>query len=216
MNETMLQPDLVALVSDKDMEFALKGILSRQEALKIRSISADIFTHPEHDPGCYLRSHSFLASMAQKYAKALVLFDHDGCGAEDRTREQLEADVERRLESSGWDGRSKVIVLDPELEIWVWSDSPNVAEVLGWKTANPSLENWLKRQRLWHEEARKPHAPKEAMEKTLRFTGLPRSATRFKQLAERVGLQRCTDAAFQKLRTTLQTWFPATSGYPAS
>ena len=208
MNNPLAQHDLVVVVADKDMEFAVRGILSRQQALNIRPVSTDIFTHPEHDPGCYLRSHTFVGSMVRKYSKAIVLFDRDGCGAEERTREQLETDVETRLENSGWKGRSRAVVLDPELEVWVWSDSPHVERILGWRNRSSQLQNWLIEGHLWQEGAAKPRAPKEAMEAVLRMTKLPRSASRYRQLAEAVSFDRCTDAAFLKLKNTLQTWFP--------
>jgi hypothetical protein len=208
MNNSLAQQDLVVLVADKDMEYTVRGILSRQKALRMRVVSAEVFSHPEHDPGCYLRSHTFLRSMVNKYARAIVLFDRDGCGAEGRAREELEAEVEARLETSGWRGRCGVVVLDPELEIWVWSDSPHVPEILGWKGRIPPLPQWLKGQQFWHAGAAKPHAPKEAMKAVLRLAQLPRSASRYRQLAEAVSLDRCSDAAFLKLKRTLQAWFP--------
>jgi hypothetical protein len=142
MNQAVPEQDLVILVADKDMEYTICGLLSRQKALRIRGVSAAVFAHPEHDPGCYLRSHTFLRSMVNKYAKAIVLFDRDGCGAKARTRAELEAEVEDRLEAAGWKDRCGVVVLDPELEIWVWSDSPHVAEVLGWRGRTPKLPRW--------------------------------------------------------------------------
>jgi len=208
MNQSLSQPDLVVVVADKDMEYVVRGLLNRSKALGMRLVSAEVFAHPEHDPGCYLRAHTFLRSMVNKYAKAMVLFDLHGCGAEDRTRAELEAEVEGRLGNSGWKGRCGVVVLDPELEVWVWSDSPHVAETLGWRTRTPSLTQWLKGERLWHAGAPKPHAPKEALQAVLRLTQLPRSASRYKQLAEAVSLERCRDGAFLKLKTVLQTWFP--------
>lgn len=208
MNQSPAQRDLVVVVADKDMEYAAHRLLNRQKALGMRVVSAEVFVHPEHDPGCYLRSHTFLRSMVNKYAKAIVLFDRDGCGAEALTRAELEAEVEGRLESSGWKGRCGVVVLDPELEVWVWSDSPHVAEILGWRRRTPPLPEWLKNEQFWHEGAAKPHAPKEAMQAVLRLTQLPRSASRYKQLAEAVSLDRCRDAAFLKLKRTLQAWFP--------
>ena len=54
--------DLVILAADKDLEFALRGMLSRPEALGIRPVEAntDIFVEPEHDPACALRGVDFL------------------------------------------------------------------------------------------------------------------------------------------------------------
>lgn len=207
MNNLLANKDLVLLVADKDMEFAIRGILNRHLALGIRAISADVFIHPERDPGCYLSAHDFLRSMAGKYQKSLVLFDRDGCGAEEKTREELEKEVEKKLAAAGWNGRSRVVVLDPELEIWVWSDSPHVANILGWKSTNPLMQKWLIEKKYLHEGDAKPHAPKEAMQAVLRLARLPRSASRYQQLAEKVSLERCSDAAFMKLKATLQGWF---------
>ena len=44
--------ELVVLAADKDLQFALEGLLARSEALGIRPIEKDIFVEPEHDPGC--------------------------------------------------------------------------------------------------------------------------------------------------------------------
>ncbi len=207
MSDAGLKADLVAVVADKDMEFAMRGILSRRRALQIREVTVDIFSHPEHDPGCYLRAHTFLASMVKRYAKAIVLFDREGCGAEHKGREQLEIEVESKLADSGWAGRSKVVVVDPELEIWVWSNSPHVAEILGWKEQHAALPRWLCERQLWRGGEIKPRVPKAAMEVVLRHAGLPRSASRYRQLAEKVSLERCQDAAFLKLKQTLREWF---------
>ncbi|MGC8988830.1 MAG: methylation-associated defense system protein MAD4 [Verrucomicrobiia bacterium] len=201
------QKDLVVLVADKDMEHAIRGILKRPRALGIRPVTTDVFTHPERDPGCYLRSHTFLRSMFKKYSKAIVLFDHDGCGAEDKTRDEMEAEVEGKLAETGWKDRSRVIVLNPELEVWLWSDSPHVPEVLGWKSPASPLPMWLKQEGYWREGEAKPHAPKEAMEAALRAARRPRSSSLYLQLAETVSLERCTDPAFVKLKNTLREWF---------
>ena len=60
--------------------------------------------------------------------------------------ENLETEAEQRLSSSGWDDRAVAIVLDPELEIWVWSDSPEVDDVLGWRGRIPRLADGCERK----------------------------------------------------------------------
>jgi hypothetical protein len=119
--------DLVILVADKHKEHSIKGILSRPQALSIRQIHFDIFVHPHHDPGCLNEGHRFLQSALTQSRHALILFDREGCGRENLTRQQLEQIVENNLFRVGWQ-QAAVIVLDPELEIWVWNDSPHVAE----------------------------------------------------------------------------------------
>ena len=65
------------------------------------------------------------------------------------TREEIQEEVEIGLTRNGWEGRSKAIVIDPELEVWVWSRSPIVAEVLGWDTDIEALRRWLESEDLW-------------------------------------------------------------------
>ena len=74
--------DLVILAADKDLEFALKGLLARGKALGIRSLKFDIFVEPEHDPGCALRGVGFLSHFADHYHHGLLIFDHEGSGQE--------------------------------------------------------------------------------------------------------------------------------------
>ena len=51
----MTRWDLVVLAADKDMEHALRGLLSRHKSLPIRQIAFDIFVHPQHDAACATR-----------------------------------------------------------------------------------------------------------------------------------------------------------------
>ena len=50
----MTRRDLVVLAADKDMEHALRGLLSRHKSLLIRQIVFDLtsFVHPDHDVAC--------------------------------------------------------------------------------------------------------------------------------------------------------------------
>jgi len=200
--------DLVALVADNDMHLGLKAILSRRESLRIREVRFDIRTHPEHDPGCRLKSAEFLRSFQAQYAFAIVLFDREGCGATG-SRAALETEVESQLSRNGWGNRSTAIVIDPELEAWVWSDSPNLKQVLGWKADDPTpLPDWLDQVGFpISGDCQKPSRPKEALLAALRKAGKARSASLYAQVAQSVGLDRCTDPAFLKLKTTLQGWF---------
>ena len=201
--------DLVLLAADKNAEFAVRGLLSRHASFGIRSISPDIYVHPERDPGCLLKSDVFLAAFRQSHRHAIVIFDRDGCGREGKSREELEGQVESALERLGWN-KSQVaaIVLDPELEIWVWSDSPEVDQVLGWHLESPDLRSWLRSRSYLGPNAVKPFRPKEALEAALQQVGRARSSSIFRALAERVSVERCSDAAFTKLKSTLVSWFP--------
>ena len=61
--------------------------------------------------------------------------------------DQLESLVEKRLQDNGWRDRCAVITLVPELEAWVWSDSPMVDVVLGWHNQTHALKEWLQSKR---------------------------------------------------------------------
>jgi hypothetical protein len=136
-----------------------------------------------------------------------VVFDREGCGDEGSSREELESRVESLLFKNGWSHRAAAIVIDPELENWVWSDSPVVDEIAGWKDPTTSLRDWLRAQSWLASDAVKPVRPKEAFEAVLRKTHEPRSSALYGQLARRVDFSGCTDPSFLKLKSTLQGWF---------
>lgn len=136
------------------------------------------------------------------------MFDRDGCGRHGQTRQQLEAEVEKNLRSAAWGDRAACIVIDPELENWVWSDSPHVDSVLGWEGREPALRGWLQAQGYWNAGSPKPDRPKEAVEEALRNVRKPRSSALYQELAESVSLERCSDPAFLRLKTLLAKWFP--------
>jgi hypothetical protein len=202
-----MSKDLVLLVADKDMEKALQGLLSRPQSLRLREMSWDLYVHPEHDPGCRGKSHEFLRPFLRMYSHALVLFDREGCGQEDLDRATLEQKVEARLFGSGWGDRAAAVVIDPELEAWVWSESPHVATALGWKDGERSLKEWLKEEGWLPEGRTKPMQPKDAVKKALRIARQPPSPAIYQQLAQKVSFDRCVDASFLKLRQVLSRWF---------
>lgn len=199
--------DLVVLVADKNMEQAVAGVCVRPAAIGARPFTLRVFVHPGRDPGCLAEGVEFLRSFQRQFTHAVILFDHIGCGRESQPRELLEHKLEAALSRSGWDRRAAAIVIDPELEAWVWSDSPHVDRILGWQGREPSLRQWLRQEGWLAVAASKPSRPKEAMESALRTAKLARSSSLYRQLAQEVSLTRCTDPAFVKLRSTLQGWF---------
>ena len=203
--------DLVILIADKNMEFAVRGLLSRHQSLAIRPIVYDAFVHPEKDPGCFLRAHEFLRSFSKTHRRGLVMFDREGCGKDD-AREDLERAVEQRLSASGWDSRAVAIVIDPELEIWVWANSTHVPKVLGWHDHDPSLQDWLKAAGLLVGDAPKPIRPKFRVDEDhrplhghLRREGSGRKVLGTARL-ERARLRSCRARAGPQARAPLHRW----------
>ena len=195
--------DLVALVADNTMKAAVENLLQRAPSLGIRPLTSDLYSYPRHDPGVLKESAMFLESLREQYENALVMFDREGSGQENKSAEELQDAVQSQLDRAGWAEHSGVIVLDPELEIWVWSDSPHVSQVLG--IAPSDLDQLLSQYRSAGNF--KPSRPKELMEKVLRQSHIPRSSSLYADLARLVGVDRCTDPAFLRLRGYLTQWF---------
>jgi hypothetical protein len=205
------QYDLIVLVPDIDIEYTIGGLLKKPERLGIRPIKSEILRHRYHDSGCYKRGDDFLAPFRDQYVHALIVFDHDGCGAEDLPREEVEADLEERLYRRGWTRDAvAVIAIDPEVEQWVWGGSPHVEKILGWSGRSPALREWIRENFDCVLGETKPKDPKEAMRQALRIANKRQSASQFEELASKVSLKKCTDPAFLKLKQTLHNWFPPT------
>ena len=203
------QKDLIILVADKNMEHTLRGLLSRPPALRIREITFDLYVHPNRDGGCLNQGDEFLRPFVRLYSHALVIFDHEGCGHENDHSSILEKNLEKELSVSGWEEQAKVVVIHPELEVWVWSDSPHVESVLGWQGRNPDLRTWLHSRSYTFDENGKPLSPKEAMDDALRAVNKAHSSALFNKLAQTVSFERCTDPAFIRLKNILRSWFQA-------
>lgn len=201
--------DLVVLVADKQMEAAVRGILSRNPlALAVSTFKVEtILVHPKRDPGCRTDAASLLRSYQDVVTHALVVLDYEGSGAGKTPVEEMETDVERDLLRSGWGERTCCIAIDPELEAWVWVDSPEVGNALRWNRPE-SVQDWLQDHGYWEEDAPKPIDPKRAMERVLEEQKEPRSSSIYREIADTVSLQNCEDRAFQKLLATLREWFP--------
>lgn len=211
---TALPPkgDLLALVADLDMEAALRGIISRHKSLGIRRVRLEedgVRRHPQRDNGCCTDGVDYLRPFAEQYQRVLLMFDHDGSGRTRTPAVELEREIENDLNAAGWRDRAAVIVLEPELEAWVWSDSPHVEREMGWMGREPLLRVWLTQKGFLRQGDVKPMQPKQALEETLRAAHKPRSPALYQALAEKVSLARCSDRSFVKFRNTLRKWFAA-------
>jgi len=200
--------DLVVLVPDLDYEQAIRGILENPRKSNIREISYDVIRCPEHDAGVLKGATELLRNYVEQYGYTVVMLDHDGCGREKDAAEKIEADLEAQLSKDGWTNRCAVIVVKPEIEIWVWSDSREVDRVLGWEASrSPTLREWLRNKGYLEDNTSKANPPKDALSAALKEVRQPRSSSIFRELARKVSFQRCCDRAFVKLRGKLQEWF---------
>lgn len=204
----MARPELVVVAADLDIEQAVKGLLARPQALRIRPVRSQLVrdTMAGHDGGTFKRAHSVLVPFSSDpMCRALVLFDRAWDGAPSSDPKRLAEEVEQRL-APMWGARARCVVLDPEIEAWVFSDSPHVDRILGF--AEGQLRSWLRDQGLWPAGQPKPGDPKTAMLQALRSSRIKRSAALFHDLASKVGLERCIDPGFRTFVEVLRAWFP--------
>ena len=195
--------NLVLLVADKNAQFALKGALSRPEALGIRPIEFEFLVHPGRDGGTRKSGPEVLALERRRFQHALLVLDFEGSGTDSKA---LEAQLDGRL-SGHWKEAAKSIVIEPELDVWVWGADNAVEVAIEWP-AGKGVRDWLRERGFAFEANGKPTRPKEALEAALRLPDLPRSSALYQTIAEKISLRRCGDEAFIRLRKQLIEWFP--------
>ena len=207
--------DCLFLVADKNMEGMLKGFFSRDafhHAMGCGHFNFDyrqdlVVAHGQNDPGLYTRANEFLQPYASSHRHVVVIVDAewDGSPGEEVITQRLH----EHLTHAGWaNDRGCVVVIAPELENWVWQDSPHVCSALNFDGQFVALRAELENQGFWQPNEAKPDRPKEAVEWMLRQSRKGRSSAVYQQLAMRVTARGCTDQAFQTLRNALLRWFP--------
>jgi len=197
--------DLVVLVADKNMQFALKGALLRPQALGIRPITHAFRSHMGRDGGVRSTGASVLASEQSRFQHALMLLDFEGCGQEDVDPLVLEAQLDQALQAV-WGSRAKAIVIAPEVDAWVWGSDNVLREVFDWPHASP-IRDWLRGKGFAFDRTGKPLRPKEALDAMRPVHKLARSSALYEKITSRISLTHCTDAAFVRLKSQLQAWF---------
>jgi hypothetical protein len=198
--------DLVLLVADKNIHFALKGALGRPEALEIRPIEIEFRVHPGRDGGTRRSGPEVLALERSRFKHGLLVLDFEGSGTDSADAKALEAQLDARL-STQWKDAAKAIVIEPELDVWVWGADNAVEAAIGWP-AGQGIREWLRERGFAFEGNGKPVRPKEALETALRVPDLPRSSALYQTIAEEISVRRCSDEAFIRLRKQLVEWFP--------
>ena len=202
--------DLVVLVADKNMQFALRGALERPKALGIRPISYDFRTHIGRDGGVRTTGSELLATERRRFAHALLVLDLEGSGArEGQNASELESLLDAELRPQ-WSTNAKTIVIAPELDIWIWGTDNALKETLRWPLAQ-NIRAWLKDEGFELDVHGKPKQPKEALEAMVRIHRQPRSSALYEKVTRRISLKRCSDPAFHRLRVALRGWFPASA-----
>lgn len=206
--------DCIFLLADSNMEAAFRGFFAR-DALPERLGTGPFRFDPredlvvaagDNDPGLYTRGHELLRPYQRTHRHAIVAIDAawDGTPGAAAIRNDLTA----HISGTGWpDGSFKVIVIDPELEAWIWQKNPHVARAFGFNGEQAMLAV-SEVQTAWPHGQQKPNQPKETLEAVLRKQDIPRSSAIYEEISARVSANHCTDLSFCEMRDTLQHWFP--------
>lgn len=211
--------DVIFHLADEHMEKGLKAFFSRDDwhyAMGCRK--ADI--NPENNtdilrvPGCtdggiWKNAAENLDPFRDKYARAVIVLDEDF--EPHPGPDTLRADITEAMVKSGWDEeRFAVVVIQPELEAWLWAPNVNVALAFGHKDFD-QLRGALEKEKLWTPGEPKPHDIKAARDRAAGLGGKKTGGPIFKGVfnaLSKKALDRCVEPGFGVLRTALQTWFP--------
>ncbi len=205
--------DCIFLLADKNMEAVFTGFLTREQfhrSLGTGRFEFDpaqdlIVDEAGNDPGVYTRAHELLRPYQRSHRYAVVVLDNAWDGSPGAVT--IQETISSNLSKVGWDADTfAVIVIDPELEAWIWQDSPHVEKALRF-SAEVGLRQWLEGKGLWEANVAKPADPKLAVEQTLKATRTPRSSAIYKQITCAISVKGCVDPAFELLKSTLQGWF---------
>lgn len=208
--------DCYFIVADANMEQMVRGMLQRtrfdlalgcgQFVFDPSNASQDLLRAVgDNDPGLYQRIESYVRPVRESHRHLVVLIDAEWSGSPGAAR--IRADILEACRRSGWpDGDAVAIVMDPEVEVWIWQDNPAVEKAVGHRGS--SLRAALAASGVWPEGSPKPPRPKEALEAVLRRNRVPRSSALYRQVAGQISVKACADAAFVELRSALRRWFP--------
>ncbi len=208
--------ELVILTADGTMNAVVSAFFSRQMWHMTLACGAfdlwpeqDIFNQPGNTDGAvHTRAHEILRPYLNTHRRALVLLDWQFGG--ERPAIEVRDEILGNLRHSGWRQPEKdceVIVIDPELEVWLWQDNPNVAQAVCFPDGG--LREHLRTQGIWPAGQLKPTNPKDTMQDLIRKHRAGAFMAVYSKIARSVGGSKCQDASFGQLRAALQTWFPA-------
>ncbi|MFF9040994.1 hypothetical protein ACF090_36655 [Streptomyces sp. NPDC014892] len=208
---------MVFYVADQAMKAMIGAFLNRREIHHsigcgpfVFEGQRDIKVAPNKDSELPLRAGALLQPWRGEYRRAIVVQDHayDNPLPPDEIRKRIGEQLEDH-----WP-QYAVVVIEPELENWFWSDHTEVIKkALLWrprKGDDRTPRQVLEDAGLWESGKDKPADPKGAVEylHKIKYTG-PKNPGFYARFAEQVpSVRRCTDPSFQHLMATLAAWFP--------
>jgi len=207
----------VFLVADGTMAQVLNRFLSRgylEARLGCRTFDFDFqqdvvvdVRNGNTDGGIHRRAHQLLRRYLSFYQHAIVLLDKNFGGR--LPAAVVREEILNNLLRNGWSAECvEVVVIDPELEIWLWQrGNPHVARAFRYNRP-ASLEAFLEAAGVWSATALKPARPKEAARLLLQRYRSGTPMVVYARIIENISVSGCQDPAFNLLAAALRRWFP--------
>lgn len=166
-----------------------------------------------NDPLVMKHGPSLLRPYKETHRHAVVVLDF--AFEHKKTPQEIIAELKRAMIGAGWeDSRFEVVVIQPELEVWLWQDNPCLQEIFyrnlspQERASTPPLRDWLREQTLWPDCHPKPPDPKSAMKQAASAFRAGSPSAVFSEVFRRISTHGCQDVAFHSLRDALRRWFP--------
>jgi hypothetical protein len=219
--------ELAVLVADEGLKQMFQTFFARNRFYE--SIGCNHFDiDPANDIKCeagqtdaaiFKRGHDLARPLKYTHRRLLVVLDRDWDGKRRKTADQIKNQIESNL-ARDWNEYA-VVVIDPELECWVWSTTtadratyevhPHVKQCLAYE-GERTLRQWLQDSDLWAEGESKPKDPKGAYHATIKHARSRGSKIRpsnaiFGKIVSRISPTTCVDPAFNALKEQLVSWF---------
>ncbi len=215
--------DVIFHLADQHMEAGFRAFFARADWHHV--LGCDQFTIDADserdiyrkggytDGGLWKHAHTNLTPFKEEYRRAVIVLDadfepHPGS-------ETLQADISRNMLAAGWEENSFcVVVIDKELEAWLWAPNLNVAKAFGHNDFE-QMRAALAAKQLWDDGAPKPNDLKRARDLAAKLggkrTGSPIFRGVFGGISKRA-CDLCQEEGFTSMRAAIRTWFPKTEG----
>lgn len=211
----MIRRPIKFILADKNIEFTFRGFLERDafhqslkcSAFEFRSDQDLLVAVGKNDPGLYAQAGQYARGARVTHEHLVVALDADWHGSPGPVA--IRSGIEAACERETWPLADVcVVVLDPEIEEWIWQDNPNVEKAVGHRGPE-NLRAKLAASDHWPTTSPKPPRPKEVLELVTRQNREPRSSALYRKIAATVSVTKCVSPSFHHLLEALRRWYPA-------
>ena len=163
---------------------------------------------PQWIPGTYTTGEELMRPFQKTHRHAVLMLDAQWDGSPGAAA--IRTDLSNRILVTGWPADAfKVIVIEPELEAWIWQRNQRLATALKFGSVAEMVKAVHDAKVDWPNGQAKPSRPKEALEAVAtRKRKIGYSSALHRAITTTISLAGCRDNAFLELRQTLQRWFP--------